>query len=583
MKKRLILLVTIISCHAHQAYDFDRIENGVTPARSYEYAEVPPFVSNLHRNERERQQAVEKCEFAEIVEHVIDGDRKQLDRDAQSLAAEPGKLDKFLTALPSDLQRSVAVRESVITPAQIDQALADVYASPELGKHPITLTIKRADIRDAVELIARQAKLNLLIDSDVVGFVSSFRVCSIPVADALRALLEGNKPALSLVRHGLLWRVMLKPTAQDSIRVQLERTQLSDTDMAVVTMHNMRWSETFKVQARCLWQCLLEKKKCGLSTYLVINDETRKLFFRGPCDAIQQFKRYLAELDIVIPQISIEARVVVARYDFEKSFGTQWSGIYNQKASVKSGFDFVGVGPLEDIQNEPVPPTDLMDWVFNLFPTTWEMARNFEVPFVFGGPDLRTRRLNIVLNAAENRGEIRTILKPSILTNDRELAEILEGEVIPIETIVEESVEGRLRNVRTASYKDVGIQMRVRPQATPDHRGVHLDIFVENSVVDDTATVMGRSDSKHGSKNTAPLYPTIITSRTRSRVMVANGATTMISGLIKNRKRKERTRLPILGSIPVLKWFFGGYRRIENDLQLIIFITPRIVDGLQMH
>ena len=155
--------------------------------------------------------------------------------------------------------------------------------------------------------------------------------------------------------------------------------------------------------------------------------------------------------------------------------------------------------------------------------------------------------------------------------------------MIPIETIVEESVEGRLRNVRTASYKDVGIQMRVRPQVTPDHRGVHLDIFVENSVVDDTATVMGRSDSKHGSKSTAPLYPTIITSRTRSRVLVANNETTMISGLIKNRKRKERTRLPILGSIPVLKWLFGGYRRIENDLQLIIFITPRIVDGLQTH
>jgi type IV pilus assembly protein PilQ len=535
---------------------------------------VPPFATNLIRDERKRREQVEKEGLKSVFKNIIEGDKRKLNKDARILSRDSNKLDRFLGGLQNGLSEQIAYsrdKKNVVS-CKMRRLVGRVYNDPMLMNKRISLSLKKADIRDAVELIAKSTQLNFIVDSNVVGIVENVHFNQVRVGTALRLLLSTNHPHLALIKEDEVWRITLLSTAEELLQHNLEVDKENDFVTGMRVMHNVRWSEVCKMQMHTLWENLMIHKEDKQRSFLIINDETRKVFFRGRKKQVKLFRHFLRELDAKVPQIRIEARVVIADKNFEDSFGLQWSGIYNRKESVKKGFQFVSAGGnINDIQNDPKPLSNLMDWALNFFPSTWEKSRNCHLPIVFGGKDLNTRRLNLVLNAAESRNEIKTILKPAIMVSDRETAEILEGEVIPIETIVEESVEGRLRNVRTAQYKDVGIQFRVRPAVCPNRKSVLLDLFVENSMVDE------RNLNSTNHSNASPLYPTIITTRSKTRVMLANRQTTMISGLIRNRKKNEHSALPLLGRIPLIGWLFKGYRKVVSDLQLLIFITPTII------
>ena len=546
----------------------------VMPQKSYEDVYIPPFVQNLVKKERETQQNEEQQKIKDIFENVIEDDKKEPDQDTSFFARNSTQFNTSLQQFPKEFDKGVFANNIVVTP-KIRKLLHETYSDPFLHKKKISLTLKKTAVRDVISFIAQSSNLNIVVDPEIKSIVSSFRVCDVSVAVTLKMILAGQKPRLVLLKDGVIWRVSQLASVYTDLVTKAEFLHIEEMIPVVQQIYYTRWNETFKMRARAMWQGLIDAENNKQNYYLVIDDESRKLFFCGKKMHIDAFKSFLCEMDVKIPQICIQGRVVLTDKNIEKSLGFQWSGIYNRKSRVKKGFQFVGVGPLEDIQNDPVQVSDLMDWVFNLFPTVWEKARNFHIPVVFGGKDLNTLRLNLVLNAAENRNEIKTILKPMILANNNELAEMLEGEMIPIETIVEESVEGRLRNVRTATYKDVGIQLKVRPVVMPGNKSVSLEIYVENSMVAQESM----STTNGGSSTTGTIYPTIITSRSRTKVLLKSGQTTMIGGLIKNRKSKEKTALPLLSKIPIIGWLFKGYRKIKNDLQLLIFITPTIVDN----
>ena len=355
--------------------------------------------------------------------------------------------------------------------------------------------------------------------------------------------------------------------ARDRLR---ENGTSNEVAHAVVVMNHARLTETLKLHINKMWESLTAHCTSHKHHYFMIDDASRKVLCAGPARTVSIFKTFLKEIDVKVAQVHIEARIVVANKHFEESFGMRWSGIYNRQASLHKGFNFVGIGLPENTPAQPGAIAQAMDWAFNVFPTAWEKARNLHLPIVFGGNDLNTQRLTFLLNAAEHCHEIKTILRPSILTNDREDAEILEGEVIPIESVVEESVEGRLRNIHTATYKDVGIQLRVKPNVSPDKKTVTLDLFVENSMVEEKGTATSKSAGH-------PSYPTIITTRSKTRIMLKSGQSTMISGLIKNRNNKEFSALPLLSRIPILGWLFKGRHTTTQDLQLLVFITPTVL------
>ena len=205
-----------------------------------------------------------------------------------------------------------------------------------------------------------------------------------------------------------------------------------------------------------------------------------------------------------------------------------------------------------------------MDWTLNLLPSGASQFLN--IPFIFGGKNLDTKRLNLVLNAAESRNEIETILKPTLLVNSEEPAHLLVGQEVPIETSVQERLEGSLRDINTINYKDLGLKLKIKPIVSPNNKNVFLDIFVENSYVKDGNSV--KFDAKTS---------IIVTTRSHNRVLLKSGQTTLIGGLISNEKRIVKSGVPYLQDIPILGLLFKGSKRSKSDDQLMIFITSTIV------
>ncbi|MCK4517915.1 hypothetical protein KAT92_04005, partial [Candidatus Babeliales bacterium] len=442
--------------------------------------------------------------------------------------------------------------------------LHEQYADPVLSNKKISLSLKRANTRDVISFLAKSSGLNFVVDPDVKGVLHAINFVDVSLATALQSLLQSNQPSLALVKEQNIFRIVPLVRASECLAVQ----DGEDFEATSIPLMRMSLGAAQKKQIESLWRGVIGSQSPGAQIYLVLDEEHRIVFCRGRKHHVVALKKFLREIDREVAQVKIEARFVCAEKGFEDTFGLQWSGVYNRRASIGRGVGFVGAGnPLSAISNQPQSQSQasLVDWALNFLPTPEKVARNIHIPFIFGGSDLNTKRLNLVLNAAENKNEIKTILNPTVLTNDREPAEILVGENVPIETVIEESVEGRLRNTRTATYKDIGIQFKVNPTVSSDKKSVTLDIFIENSQQSDALTT---------DKTT---YPIIRTTRSKTRVRLRNGQTTMISGLIKNVKELYKSSYPLFGDIPLLGLFFKGSRKTAQDVQLLIFITPTIV------
>jgi len=522
------------------------------PTEAPDLSRVPNYVSDMLQEEKDKSEESELSKFEQTVKEIVKTDENQLSKKADELIKDKDKLDNLLnnfkkSGLTSDVKDPDFIELQDIINLQ--------YQFEPLLNNTISFKSKTVDVKNVIELIGKIAGLNFIIDSNVNGIVSNINFENIPLSTALKIVLSSVMPTLVLVREYNVLRIMNFKDAVPILKSKYSDSLVSD----FVTIYNAKLTETFKLRVEKMWYGIIGKTENKKGYYLVFDDETKKIFFKGSNSDVIEFKKYLNQIDINIPQIRIDARVVVAAKDFEESFGFQVSGVYNRSASINNGWNVAGFGPIKTDGQGDFKPGNLMDWALNLLPDSASKFLNF--PFILGGHDLNTKRLNLVLNAAENKSEIETILKPTLLVNSGDMAEILVGNEVPIETNVQERIEGSLRNIDTISYKDLGMKLKVKPIVTPDNKSVFLDIYVEHSYFKD-ATFNAKTS-------------VIVINKTTNKVVLNSGQTTLIGGLISNEKRKIKNGVPILQHIPVIGLLFK--RKIKNDDQLMIFITPTIV------
>jgi len=555
----MISKVLVICCLFLQVQIFLFSDGPVIPKKDVNLTNFP-ILSPLLVDKDKKKTKKENKAIEEIVTNVVSGSEDNLDKQAKELVADKQKLGEFLEKLPDIL----GGQKSSLLQCDFREVLQSQFNHKELVENKITLSFKNSPIEEAIELISKLSGLNFVLDPDVKGVIKNINLKNVPIVFALKTLFLNNQPQLTILKEFNIYRVTTLKKAQVILKEKFENSQENQFKKNVVTMKNVKFSEMFKLRVEKMWQSIIGSNSYKPGYYLVCDDESRKIFFRGKLRQVVEMKEFLREVDIDLPQVKIEVRLVIAHKDFEESFGFRWSGIYNRRASLGSGWGPIGFGPLGDVKNEPKEQSlvSLTDWALNLFSSKGDSSRTLHIPFIFGGKDLNTKRLNLVLNAAENKGELKTILKPSILTNHCEEAEMLVGDSIPIETIVQETIEGSLRDITTATYIDVGTILRVKPMVAPSRKSILLEIFVENSTHKIPA----------GQK-----YPTITKTRSKSRVALRNGQTTMIGGLIENSKTINQSKIPVLGDIPLVRFFFKGTRKEIKDHQLLIFITPTIV------
>lgn len=462
---------------------------------------------------------------------------------------------------------------------------------------PVSITTKKISIRDAILVLAKQAQMTILVDHGIQGFIPSLQATQVPIGALLQLLFDAHTPALGIIRIANTWRVAIKTRTEELARV-LQQTSIStDRSHEKIIITHATWDDRFKKTVQDLWKDIVGTTKDTQETYLAFDDINNYLFVCGRATHIQKFKSVVTTMDKPAPQVRLEMRIICADKNFESDFGLQWSGLYDRRNwAGKFGLAGFGLGditpaspagggapapaPLKTLHainttNQPANAgvfKNLLGWTLNTLPVSIanKAANTLSLPITFGGRNLEWGRLNLQLMAAEENREIKTILKPNLLVNNQETAEILVGQQLPHKTTAQDTVQGAIVNATSTSYKDVGTKIQVKPSTMPTADQVALDIFLEHSYISKAQSTPPPDDRGTYSYN-------IETARTRNKVVLKSGQTTMIGGLMVNSYEQVESGIPFLKDIPGIGALFRGRSKAIVDKQLLIFITPTLI------
>ncbi|MEO0324515.1 MAG: type IV pilus secretin PilQ [Myxococcota bacterium] len=427
----------------------------------------------------------------------------------------------------------------------------------------IDLDFKDADIHNILRLLAEVGGVNVVTADDVSGTVT-IRMRNVPWDQALDVILQAK--GLGLVRQGNLIRVAplatLEAEREAAIARRKQQVQLAPLETRLVPVS---YGLATELSPR-VTELLSDRGSVS------VDERTNVLIVRDIVENLDDVEELVRTLDTQTPQVLIEARIVEATSDYRRDVGIQWGGdlLYSSNTGNPTGIRFpsnVGVAG-----GNPTPqPGQLSGAGLTPFGQGRNnlAADNFAVnlPAIVGQGDGGAIglslgsiggnvNLNVRLSAAESNGTVRIISSPRILTLDNQEATIAQGTLIPFSQV---SAQG----VNTA-FQEARLELTVRPHVTAD-ASVSMHIQITRNEPDFT-NVSVRGD------------PTILEREAETDLLVPDGNTAVIGGIYTRNSGRTVNQVPFFGDIPVLGVLFQ--RRIVTDTrnELLIFVTPRIVN-----
>lgn len=481
-----------------------------------------------------------------------------------------------------------------LDPTSLDQYVSDnlnsVFQDPGLNKKKISLTVPEMNIQKLFDIVSRLGDITIVVDKGIKGSFGPLKMKDKTPGQILKVIINNFDPKLALTKQDDdVWKVSLFK----NVSSQLKKSSAQQLVTKSLPIKHARINDRFKHKVEDVWKSVnggaTEKDP---SKFLYVDDEERKVLVRGHPLAVQDLYKFLFEIDKPLIQVRIDAILVLAQKSFDFAFGFDWSGIYNRQETMErgNGSGFWGFGArmtdyptptsstVENNSNLLVDPNNfainLFSSINSLFSDKADIRRIadfMKIPFVFGGPDLNLKRLNLVLNAAETYSKLKIVSRPSVLTSNNEIAKLLIGQSIPLQTAIEDVTTSNTRNISTINFKDTGIVLEVKPTVSADGKSVSLDIFLEDSQV-----ISG--DTKANDQGVMQDPPTISVIKAKNNVILKSGQTTIIGGLSGNRNRSASNKVPFLNKIPILgNLFFSSDFDYNEEDERYIFITPTII------
>lgn len=542
-------------------------------------ANVPPFVANILKQKQQEGRLAMQNEFSQLMKQELNKALQQT-----QAAAKPASVPDHVPSKPVSPKEAEKEKEKEID-FDVRDALSVEFQHADLQKR-ISLHVKFTPVQDVIEMISKLADIDFVIDSDVTGKVGRISCENCTVGEILQFICTTNRPQLALIRYLHMWHIMRYEKAVRFIEVRRKRDFVS----RVINIYNAKFDDAFQARLKDMWKNITQAR--GESrAYMAFDVLHRKVFIYGLQRHIAELQYYIEQIDRHIPQVRIDMVLVLARKSYVYNFGFNWSGVYNRQATLLARgtrFGLAGVGadlreyPTPDVGHEALTQKPLVNTNLKIDPNNFSLnlyvdptANYIKIPFIFGGSDLNTRRLNLLLNAAEAEDKIKVLSRPSVLTSDGEMAEMLIGNNIPLPTIVQDTIEGQVRNVTTTNFKSTGTHIKVRPVVNMDTKTVLLDVFIQANEIPGT---LGEQIIITGSLDATKNPPVIATVRTQNKVILRSGQTTVIGGLIRNSVSRSQNEVPYLHKLPIIGWFFKAIEKTERDDEQLIFITPTIVD-----
>ncbi|TSA09444.1 MAG: type IV pilus secretin family protein [Deltaproteobacteria bacterium] len=450
----------------------------------------------------------------------------QLARMAPEVAKLPAKdgaapdKDTILPPEFSDLSRDVAAPSGDALPrVELPFGPDKVYTGQK-----ISLDFQNADIHNVLRLLAEVSKLNIVAGDDVTGKVT-LKLDRVPWDQALDVVLAAK--GLGMIRTGNVIRIApLARVAEENKRLmELQQAEPMVTEYIQV---NYGKAEKLKDQIDKI------RSERGSVTF---DERTNKIVIKDTPTVIENARAIVSSLDEPTRQVLIEARIVEATADFSRELGVQWGGTFS-----KSGGEW-DVGAQGRLANNFAVNTGI------------PVSPYGALGFTFGRIGSAIVNLDVRLLAMESDGKVHIVSSPKITTLDNKKALIKQGTEIPYRKL---TAEGTV----TTDTKDAMLLLEVTPHITPDNR-IGLAVVVEKKEPDWARTIEGQ--------------PSMESRRAETELLINNGETVVIGGIIYEKKSKSVKGVPGLSKIPVLGWLFKGESDLTERRELLIFLSATTV------
>jgi type IV pilus assembly protein PilQ len=416
----------------------------------------------------------------------------------------------------------------------------------------INLTIKDADIQHVLTFLAKEGKVNIIAGPEVTGKVT-FHLENIPWDLALDVILRAR--SLDYVRQSGVIRVSTLENLKKEFESEIDRKQKADeVKPMVVRIVPINYGDA---QAMVLQAKELTSKKGTASVDL----RTNSIVVKDTEEHVAAVEEMVRKLDAQTPQVLIEARVVEASSTFTRDIGVQWGGNYAASSVFgnETGLRFpsvVGVGGGADGTTPDVHgvAVGIPNYAVNM-PAAVGPGSGGALGLTLGSLG-GAANLNLRLSAAEQEGVVKVVSSPKVLTLNNTTATIKQGISIPISVVSAQGVQTRFFNA--------DLMLKATPHITQDGN-IKMNVQISKNEPD-------------FSNRAADGNPTIASREAATDLLLGDGETTVIGGIYTRTTSTSVKKVPFFGDIPLLGFFFRNKNEQDKRSELLIFITPRIVN-----
>ena len=426
---------------------------------------------------------------------------------------------------------------------------------------PISVNLKDVDLKDFFRLIHEISGLNVVLDPSVRGTVTLV-LDEVPWDQGLDIVLRNN--GLSKEIDGNVLRIVTQDTLKREAdqRRELVKAQTDAVEMVTVTR------VLSYAQAPLLVTTMKKFVTQRGDVYADIRSNT--LIIRDIPSSIPKIDNLLREIDRKSLQVEIDARVVQTSRSFARELGTQLAYSFNAGNNTFGGLNSLGASPvtrpflpgvsnspalisgtvpLPSASGTPTPVNVAQPLATNLAAT----AATSGLTYLFTSKNFA---LDFLLSAMESRGVGKILSEPKGITQNNDKLTVKQGQQIPIQT--------NINNTISVQYVDAVLKLEVTPQITAEGT-VFLDITVENTQIDKSIEVAGT--------------PGLDTQSTQTKVLVSDGSTVVIGGVVVTNQNTTIAQVPLLGSVPLIGNLFKHTSISVSTQELMFFVTPRILPG----
>jgi type IV pilus assembly protein PilQ len=445
---------------------------------------------------------------------------------------------------------STAIQPAVNLAAEQKTQMSQTPATsgPKYTGEPISVNLKDVDLKDFFRLIHEISGLNVVLDPNVHGNLTIV-LDDVPWDQALDIVLKNNDLAREL--EGNVLRIATVDTLKkeaDARRAQQESEALAVEKVTVTRFLSYAHSKDVVPTV---------KKFLSQRGDVISDDRTNAVIISDIPNVIPALDRLLTQLDRKTQEVEIEARVVAATRSFARDIGTQFGFGWGNSTSAIGGASAAGTSPT---QVGGLTPTYITMGGSATTGSTIPLFSNLPVGSPTSGLTLVNAsnhvRIDAVLTMAESRGLLKILSRPRVVTQNNIQALVRQGVRVPIVT------QAQLGGPPTVTYVDAFLRLTVVPQITSEGT-IFLNVDVENTTPDFGRTVQGN--------------PTLITQQATTQVLVTDGGTVVIGGVIQTNNSLNVQQVPLLGDVPFLGNLFKHRSVTTSNQELIFFITPRII------